>query len=135
MRAKIRRHLGFLFEEAAKPQKLLVTAAAAGKAAFSFPVEFTPHRYAVFLLHIAAEIEHALMVQYLYAAFSLGGSKVPADRWIEVTEWREIILGIAKEDMGHLMTVMARRSRCDPLGSWLVLREKERVDGHRHHWN
>jgi hypothetical protein len=35
MRAKIRRHLGFLFEEAAKPQKLLVTAAAAGKAAFA----------------------------------------------------------------------------------------------------
>jgi len=26
---------------------------------------------------------------------------------------------------------MARPSRCDPLGSWLVLREKERVDGQR----
>jgi hypothetical protein len=103
MRPKIRRHLGLLFEEA-KPQKLLA-AAGGSKAEFPVPVEFTAHRYAVFLLHIAAEIEHALMVQYLYAAFSLGGSKVPADRWIEVSQWREIILGIAKEEMGHLMTV------------------------------
>ena len=27
----------------------------------------------VMLLHIGAEIEHSLMVQYLYAAYSLGG--------------------------------------------------------------
>ena len=104
MRQKIRRHLGFLFEEA-KPQGLRVAVAAGRKVGFSVPVEFTPHRYAIFLLHIAAEIEHALMVQYLYAAFSLGGAKVPRDRWIEVSQWREIILGIAKEEMGHLMTV------------------------------
>jgi Ferritin-like len=102
MRPKIRRHLGLLFEEA-KPEKLL--APAAGRQPCPVPVEFTPHRYAVFLLHVAAEIEHALMVQYLYAAFSLGGSKVPTDRLIEVSQWREIILGIAKEEMGHLMTV------------------------------
>jgi hypothetical protein len=104
MRPKIRRHLGLLFEET-KPQKLLAAAAAGSKTGVNVPVEFTPHRYAVFLLNIAAEIEHALMVQYLYAAFSLGGPKVPAERWIEVTGWREIILGIAKEEMGHLMTV------------------------------
>src|SRR5262249_53734715 len=102
MRPKILRHLGLLFEDA-KPQKLLA-AAAEGKVGCPIPIEFTPHRYAVFLLHIAAEIEHALMVQYLYAALSLGGSKVPADHRIEVSEWREIILGIAKEEMGHLMT-------------------------------
>jgi hypothetical protein len=30
----------------------------------------------VMLLNIAAEIEHALMVQYLYAAYSLGGDGV-----------------------------------------------------------
>jgi hypothetical protein len=103
MRPKIRRHLGQLFEET-KVQKMLV-AVPGSRAGLSIPVEFTPHRYAVFLLHIGAEIEHALMVQYLYAAFSLGGSNVPADRRVEVTEWREIILGIAKEEMGHLMTV------------------------------
>jgi Ferritin-like len=102
MRPKVRRHLGLLFEEA-KREKLLV--GTAGRQRCPVPIEFTPHRYAVFLLHVAAEIEHALMVQYLYAAFSLGGSKVPADRLNEVSQWREIILGIAKEEMGHLMTV------------------------------
>ena len=30
------------------------------------------------LLQIGAEIEHALMVEYLYAAYSLGGSQVPS---------------------------------------------------------
>lgn len=102
MRPKIRRHLDLLFE-AARPEKKLVVGA--GRPRCRVPVEFTPHRYAVFLLHVAAEIEHALMVQYLYAAFSLGGPKVPADRSIEVSQWREVILGIAKEEMGHLMTV------------------------------
>ena len=101
MRPKIRRHLGSLFEE----PRPLATAKARSKAELPVPVDFTPHRYAVFLLHVAAEIEHALMVQYLYAAFSLGGSEVPKDHWIQVSEWREIILGIAKEEMGHLMTV------------------------------
>src|SRR4029077_16718683 len=38
-------------------------------------------------------------------AFSLGGSQVPSAHWTEVSAWREIILGIAKEEMGHLMTV------------------------------
>src|SRR3954470_978533 len=39
-----------------------------------------PHDEAIFLLHTAAEIEHALLVQYLYAAFSLGnGDKRTAD--------------------------------------------------------
>jgi hypothetical protein len=69
------------------------------------PPELSPHQYAVLLLHIAAEIEHALMVVYLYAGFSLGGPQVPEERRIEVGEWRETILGIAKEEMGHLMTV------------------------------
>ena len=40
------------------------------------PPEFTWRDYTVFLLTIAAQIEHSLMVQYLYAAYSLGGSKV-----------------------------------------------------------
>jgi Ferritin-like len=112
MRSKIRRHLGLLFEETAaveaSPRAALFATsktAARGQKKPIVPVEFTPHRYAIFLLHIAAEIEHALMVEYLYAAFSLGGPKVPPDRWIEVSQWREIILGIAKEEMGHLMTV------------------------------
>src|SRR5215203_878885 len=39
---------------------------------FTKPDELTWWDWTVFLLHTAAEIEHALMVQYLYAAYSLG---------------------------------------------------------------
>jgi hypothetical protein len=102
MRPKIRRHLGALFDETRQGKALTAGGSKSGR---KVPLEFTPHRYAIFLLHIAAEIEHALMVQYLYAAYSLGGPQVPPAHWNEVSGWREIILGIAKEEMGHLMTV------------------------------
>jgi Ferritin-like len=74
------------------------------------PDELTWWDWAVFLLHTAAEIEHALMVQYLYAAFSLGeppfqGPNVPSTAQTLVNRWRGTILGIAKEEMGHLITV------------------------------
>src|SRR5215204_4451819 len=51
---------------------------------FTKPDELTWWDWTVFLLHTAAEIEHALMVQYLYAAYSLGeppfqGPHVPSD--------------------------------------------------------
>ena len=57
------------------------------------------------LLHIAAEIEHSLMVQYLYAAYSLGGEQVPRERREMVRCWQEDILAVAREEMGHLLTV------------------------------
>jgi hypothetical protein len=72
---------------------------------FELPPELTWHDYTVFLLHIGAEIEHALMVQYLYAAWSLGGPQVPAEDRKRVQGWQTVILGIAKEEMGHLITV------------------------------
>jgi len=52
----------------------------------------------IFLLHTAAEIEHALMVQYLYSAFSLPRTGPQGD-------WRRTLIMIAKEEMGHLMAV------------------------------
>ena len=45
------------------------------------------------------------MVQYLYAAWSLGGPQVPEEHRDPVAAWRQIILGIAKEEMGHFATV------------------------------
>jgi hypothetical protein len=69
------------------------------------PPELSGPDYAVLLLRVAAEIEHSLMVQYLFAAYSLGGPDVPEDRSDEVRAWQETILGIAKEEMGHLLTV------------------------------
>jgi hypothetical protein len=67
--------------------------------------EFNGHQYAIFLLHVDAGIEHALMVQYLYAAYSLGGPHVKPQYREMVERWQESILGIAKEEMGHLITV------------------------------
>lgn len=48
------------------------------------------------LLRAAAEIEHALLVQYIYAGYFLGPS---ADGM------REIFVDIARQEMAHLMTV------------------------------
>lgn len=60
----------------------------------------------VMLLGIAAEVEHGLMVQYLYAAYSLGGPQVGgAERQTQVRHWRARLLEVAIEEMGHLVTV------------------------------
>lgn len=60
--------------------------------------------YLVTLLRIAGEIEHALMVQYLYAAYSLGGPGAEQQPEL-VLGWRDTLLTIAREEMGHLITV------------------------------
>ena len=60
--------------------------------------------YLITQLRIAAEIEHALMVQYLYAAYSLGGPMTDEHPHL-VRGWRDTLLTIAREEMGHLMTV------------------------------
>jgi glucose/arabinose dehydrogenase len=52
------------------------------------------------LLQAAAEVEHALLVQYLYAMYSLDASSDSTAR-----SWMFAIRDIAKEEMGHLMTV------------------------------
>ena len=53
----------------------------------------TPKEDAIGLLVLAAEIEHALMVQYLYAALSLRRSDA------------RIVVGIAIQEMGHLISI------------------------------
>lgn len=52
----------------------------------------TPLEKAVTLLRVASQIEHALMVQYLYASYSFA----PIQR---------TIANVAIEEMSHLMTV------------------------------
>ena len=80
-------------------------AAAEAAPGTAVPPEFNGRDFAIFLLRIAAEIEHSLMAQYLFSAYSLGGPQVPAERQAEVRAWQETILGIAKEEMGHLITL------------------------------
>jgi hypothetical protein len=63
------------------------------------------------LLHLlaeASEIEHTLMCSYLYAAFSLKSREedgLTAEQAEAVARWRRTIIGIAVEEMGHLLMV------------------------------
>ena len=61
-----------------------------------------------YLLSQAAELEHGLMCEYLYAAFSLRTSAGPGlreDQRAAVERWRGAVLGIAAEEMLHWAVV------------------------------
>jgi hypothetical protein len=71
----------------------------------------TPLAKADILLRKAAEVEHALMVQYLYARYSL---KAPADvadpqQKSSLMAWRSLVFQVSKEEMAHLMVVQNLR--------------------------
>ena len=56
----------------------------------------------------AAELEHNLLCLYLYAAFSLKRTKeegISAPQLDAVARWRQVILGVALEEMTHLVLV------------------------------
>lgn len=72
---------------------------------FEVPAEFNGKDYITMLLQIDAEIEQGLMLQYLYSAYSIGGSQIPEKYREKVHTWQNIILGIAKEEMGHFISV------------------------------
>src|SRR5918999_3726771 len=64
------------------------------------------HRDAlIYMLSEAAELEHAIMCQYLFAAFSL---KTSTDEGVverqlrHITKWKKAVLGVAAEEMLHL---------------------------------
>lgn len=59
--------------------------------------DLTPRDELVHLLQAAAEIEHTLMLEYLYAGFSLADDAPAA--------WRDALMRTAREEMGHLLAV------------------------------
>ncbi len=60
-----------------------------------------PRDEAIFLLNVVAEVEHALLVQYLYAAYSVRETgDVPSAGHIQ-----QVMLQVAREEMGHLASV------------------------------
>jgi hypothetical protein len=67
------------------------------------------HREAlIYTLGKAAELEHLVMLQYLFAAFSLkqGVSEgIAAEQVAAVGRWRKTLLGIAEQEMLHLALV------------------------------
>jgi hypothetical protein len=60
--------------------------------------------YLIMLLHIGAELEHALMVEYLYAAYSLNDRSGTPQQRRQMSELRNLLLTVAREVMGHLLT-------------------------------
>lgn len=68
------------------------------------PIVIENRKELTYLLCLAAELEHGLMCEYLYAAFSL--KQRPDDRLPEadmeaVERWRSVILRVAAEEMLH----------------------------------
>ena len=60
------------------------------------------------LLYEAAELEHNLMCTYLYAVFSLKDGEaegLSAEEAAAVKRWRQALLGVAIDEMGHLAAV------------------------------
>lgn len=101
MRSRQARHLRSILEPATRGALF----AEAPGAPPPISPELTGTQYMTLLLHVAAEIEHALMVEYLYAAYTIGGPHVSPKHTEMLERWQETILGIAKEEMGHLITV------------------------------
>lgn len=54
-----------------------------------------PKEEAIYLLKVAAEVEHALMIQYLYAAYSIKGR----------SDLKRTLVRIAIQEMGHFLAV------------------------------
>jgi hypothetical protein len=67
--------------------------------------ELKPRDEAIFLLHCAAEVEHSLLVQYLYAGYSLRSESDEEYQQEALDRWRVTLFEIARQEMGHLATV------------------------------
>ncbi|HEV2286794.1 MAG TPA: ferritin-like domain-containing protein, partial [Steroidobacteraceae bacterium] len=69
---------------------------------------FAQREILVNLLYEASELEHNLMCTYLYAAFSLKDGEaegLSAAEAAAVGRWRQALLGVAIDEMGHLAAV------------------------------
>ena len=82
-----------------------VTAPTPPPETLSIDIPMSPRDQAIYMLHVGAEIEHLLMVQYLYAGYSLGGPHLTDEQNRTAAAWKTTILNIARQEMGHLATV------------------------------
>jgi CDGSH-type Zn-finger protein/uncharacterized Fe-S cluster protein YjdI len=74
----------------------------------SLPAALTQREVLIHALYEAAELEHNLMCTYLYAAASLKDGEaegLSAEEAAAVKRWRQVLLGVAIEEMGHLAAV------------------------------
>jgi hypothetical protein len=69
------------------------------------PFNATPADQAAFLLQVAAEVEHGLLVQYLYAAYSADTAGDAFDPVTKKGGWYAKLKDIAVQEMDHLLNV------------------------------
>jgi len=82
-----------------------VIASRGGEAAPEAPFVIEHREALIYMLCEAAELEHGIMCQYLFAAFSLkqrGDEGLTADALEAVRRWRKVIAHVATEEMLHL---------------------------------
>jgi CDGSH-type Zn-finger protein/truncated hemoglobin YjbI len=84
-----------------------VIATRGGKASPEAPFVIEHREALIYMLCEAAELEHGIMCQYLYAAFSLKqeGEGLAADQLAAVRRWRSRIAHVATQEMLHLALV------------------------------
>src|SRR5512133_533167 len=85
-----------------------VIATRGGTAAPEAPFVIEHREALIYMLCEAAELEHGIMCQYLFATFSLKQSEdegLAADELEAVTRWRRAIAHVATEEMLHLALV------------------------------
>jgi ferritin-like protein len=85
-----------------------VIASRGGKAAPEAPFVIEHREALIYMLCEAAELEHGIMCQYLFAAFSLKQREdegLSADALEAVLRWRKAIAHVATEEMLHLALV------------------------------
>jgi CDGSH-type Zn-finger protein/truncated hemoglobin YjbI len=97
-------------EKAAAGQGRLaeVIAARGGEAAPEAPFVIEHREALIYMLCEGAELEHGIMCQYLFAAFSLKQREdegLAAEELEAVTRWRRVIAHVASEEMLHLALV------------------------------
>src|SRR5215475_9009940 len=85
-----------------------VLASRGGKAAPEAPFVIEHREALIYMLYEAAELEHGIMCQYLFAAFSLKQREdegLTADELAAVLRWRRVVAHVATEEMLHLALV------------------------------
>jgi Ferritin-like len=85
-----------------------VIASRGGQAAPEAPFVIEHREALIYMLCEAAELEHGIMCQYLFAAFSLKQREdegLTADALEAVSRWRKVIAHVATEEMLHLALV------------------------------
>jgi hypothetical protein len=79
-----------------------------GKAPPEAPFVIEHREALIYMLYEAAELEHGIMCQYLFAVFSLKQSADEAlteDEFAAVQRWRKVVAHVASEEMLHLALV------------------------------